>query len=79
MKAFLVPHKRKAPEPVVRFETEPGRQMQADFTIRCSRRSHQTESLESVEQGVGRWLNVNAIVERMAAAATFPEQLLEGA
>ena len=32
VKAFLVPHKRKAPEPVVRFETEPGRQMQADFT-----------------------------------------------
>ena len=32
VKAFLVPHQRKAPEPVVRFETEPGRQMQADFT-----------------------------------------------
>jgi len=32
VKAFLAPHKRKAPDPVVRFETEPGRQMQADFT-----------------------------------------------
>jgi transposase len=32
VKAFLAPHKRKEPEPVVRFETEPGRQMQADFT-----------------------------------------------
>jgi transposase len=32
VKAFLAPHKCKEPEPVVRFETEPGRQMQADFT-----------------------------------------------
>jgi len=33
LKAFLVPYKRAEPEPVVRFETAPGKQMQADFTV----------------------------------------------
>lgn len=33
LKAFLAPLKKAAPEPVVRFETPPGRQMQADFTV----------------------------------------------
>jgi transposase len=33
LKAFLAPLKKVEPEPVVRFETPPGRQMQADFTI----------------------------------------------
>lgn len=32
LKAWLAPLKQVAPEPVVRFETEPGQQMQADFT-----------------------------------------------
>ncbi len=32
LKAYLAPIKRVEPEPVVRFETEPGEQMQADFT-----------------------------------------------
>lgn len=33
LKAFLAPCKRAEPEPVVRFETPPGKQMQADFTV----------------------------------------------
>lgn len=33
LKAFLVPHKHAAAEPVVRFETAPGKHMQADFTV----------------------------------------------
>jgi transposase len=33
LKAFLVPLKGAEPEPLVRFETPPGRQMQADFTV----------------------------------------------
>jgi transposase len=33
LKAFINPHKHTAPEPVVRFETAPGEQMQADFTV----------------------------------------------
>ena len=33
LKAFLAPLKKAEPEPVVRFETPPGRQMQADFTV----------------------------------------------
>ncbi|GAC1504260.1 MAG: IS21-like element ISPsy4 family transposase [Steroidobacteraceae bacterium] len=33
LKAYLAPMKAVAPDPVVRFETEPGRQMQADFTV----------------------------------------------
>ena len=32
LKAWLAPMKRAEPEPVVRFETPPGKQMQADFT-----------------------------------------------
>lgn len=32
VKAFFARHKQKAPDPVVRFETQPGRQMQADLT-----------------------------------------------
>ena len=32
LKAFLAPLKAPAPEPLVRFETEPGQQMQVDFT-----------------------------------------------
>ena len=32
LKAFLAPYKRAEAEPVVRFETPPGQQMQADFT-----------------------------------------------
>jgi transposase len=32
LKAWLAPLKHVAPEPVVRFETAPGQQMQADFT-----------------------------------------------
>lgn len=38
LKAYLAPLKAVAPEPVVRFETEPGRQMQADFTVIRRRR-----------------------------------------
>ena len=33
LKAWLAPLKTTEPEPVVRFETPPGRQMQADFTV----------------------------------------------
>jgi transposase len=33
LKLWLAPLKRVEPEPVVRFETPPGRQMQADFTV----------------------------------------------
>ena len=33
LKAFLAPLKHAEPEPVVRFETPPGVQMQADFTV----------------------------------------------
>jgi len=33
LKAFLAPLKKAEPEPVVRYETPPGRQMQADFTV----------------------------------------------
>jgi transposase len=33
LKAFIAPKKQKEPEPVIRFETEPGVQMQADFTV----------------------------------------------
>lgn len=33
LKAFLAPLKKPEPEPLVRFETEPGVQMQADFTV----------------------------------------------
>lgn len=32
LKAWLAPLKQQEPEPVVRFETAPGKQMQADFT-----------------------------------------------
>jgi transposase len=32
LRMYLAPLKRTAPEPIVRFETEPGEQMQADFT-----------------------------------------------
>ena len=32
LKAYVAPFKRSAPEPVMRFETAPGKQMQADFT-----------------------------------------------
>jgi transposase len=32
LKAFLAPLKKAEPEPLVRFETPPGQQMQADFT-----------------------------------------------
>src|SRR5690349_12295420 len=32
LKAYLAPFKTAPADPVVRFETEPGRQMQADFT-----------------------------------------------
>ena len=37
LKAWLAPMKRTEPEPVVRFETPPGQQMQADFTHRAPR------------------------------------------
>jgi transposase len=33
LKVWLAPMKRVQPEPVVRFETPPGEQMQADFTV----------------------------------------------
>lgn len=33
LKVFLSPLKQKTPEPLVRFETPPGKQMQVDFTI----------------------------------------------
>lgn len=33
LKLWLTPMKRVQPEPVVRFETPPGQQMQADFTV----------------------------------------------
>jgi len=33
LRAFLAPYKRVEPEPVVRFEMPPGKQMQADFTV----------------------------------------------
>lgn len=33
LKQYLQQHKRVEPEPVVRFETAPGEQMQADFTV----------------------------------------------
>jgi transposase len=33
LKAYLAPFKRPSEEPVVRFETPPGKQMQADFTL----------------------------------------------
>lgn len=33
LKTFLAPHKRGPADPVVRFETAPGEQMQVDFTV----------------------------------------------
>ena len=33
LKAFLAPLKHREPEPVIRFETPPGVQLQADFTV----------------------------------------------
>jgi transposase len=33
LRAWLAPLKKSEPEPVVRFETPPGKQMQADFTV----------------------------------------------
>jgi transposase len=33
LKAFINPHKQARVDPVVRFETAPGEQMQADFTV----------------------------------------------
>lgn len=33
LKTFLAPHKRAPADPVVRFETAPGEQMQVDFTV----------------------------------------------
>lgn len=33
LKVFLAPHKHAEAEPLVRFETPPGKQMQADFTV----------------------------------------------
>lgn len=33
LKVYLRSHKKVAPEPVVRFETAPGEQLQADFTV----------------------------------------------
>lgn len=38
LKAYLAPYKMAPVDPVVRFETEPGRQMQADFTVIRRRR-----------------------------------------
>ena len=38
LKAYLAPFKTAPLDPVVRFETEPGRQMQADFTVIRQRR-----------------------------------------
>lgn len=38
LKAYLAPFKLGPADPVVRFETEPGRQMQADFTVIRRRR-----------------------------------------
>lgn len=38
LKTFLAPYKRHEAEPMVRFETPPGKQMQADFTV--IRRGH---------------------------------------
>jgi transposase len=38
LKAYLAPFKTAPLDPVVRFETEPGRQMQADFTVIRRRR-----------------------------------------
>ena len=32
LKEFLSPYRRAQPEPVIRFETAPGKQMQVDFT-----------------------------------------------
>lgn len=33
LKVYLAPFKQQEPEPLVRFETPPGKQMQADFTL----------------------------------------------
>jgi transposase len=38
LKAYLAPFRSARPDPVVRFETEPGQQMQADFTVIRRRR-----------------------------------------
>jgi len=38
LKTYLAPFKVIPPDPLVRFETEPGRQMQADFTVIRRRR-----------------------------------------
>lgn len=38
LKAYLAPYKQRPEEPLIRFETPPGKQMQVDFTtIRCGR------------------------------------------
>ncbi|MGF6482963.1 transposase [Paraburkholderia youngii] len=39
LKTFLPPYKRAEPEPVVRFETPPGKQMHANFTVICRGRA----------------------------------------
>jgi hypothetical protein len=51
LKAYLAPLKAVAPDPVVRFETEPGQQMQADFTLMRSPRSSQ-RIIESCGTGI---------------------------
>jgi transposase len=77
LKAFVAPMKATAPEPVVRFETAPGEQMQVDFTVIRRGREPLLAFVATLGYSRASWVRFTTGEDTMTLAACLRAALAE--
>lgn len=75
LKAFINPHKQTTPDPVVRFETAPGEQMQADFTVVRRGREALLAFVATMGYSRATWVRFTATEDAVTLCACVREAL----
>jgi transposase len=75
LKAFINPYKRRKDDPVVRFETAPGEQMQADFTVIRRGREPLLAFVATLGYSRATWVRFTAAEDAQTLCACVREAL----